>query len=130
MGYSPPVGPGSPGKGTQADDLDAQQRGQTGTGFDPAYMAQPWDRAMEVMTSEPVRGMAPDSGTEGCPPWTQTTLHGSSTGRISVQAGDAATAGRWPISGGAIHSHPGENTKDGGGGLEKGTAPYFDQMGY
>jgi hypothetical protein len=115
---------------TQGDSIESQQKGATGTGFDAPYVAQPWDRGLEVMQNEPVRGQAPDTGLEGCPGWETATLHGSSTGRIPVTPGDTATAGKWPISGQGIHSAPGGNEKDMGPGLSKGGLPGFEDMGY
>jgi hypothetical protein len=116
---------------TQADQIVAAQKGTTGTGFDPPFVAQPWDRAMSVMEAEPIRGQAPDTGLEGCPDWRATTLHGSSVGRIPVMPGASATAGQWPISGTAIHDRGDKgNAKDMGPGLERGTPPGWDRMDY
>lgn len=115
---------------TQGDKIVPIQKGTTGTGFDAPYVADPWDRGLETMAGEPVRGQAPDTGLENSVPWTQATLHGSSTGRIPITPGDTATAGKWPISGMGIHSAPGGNEKDMGPGLEKGALPGFEDMGY
>jgi hypothetical protein len=115
---------------TQGDKIVSVQKGTTGTGFDAPYVADPWDRGLETMAGEPVRGQAPDTGLEGCATWDQVTLHSSSTGRIPITPGDTATAGKWPISGQGIHSAPGGNEKDMGSGLEKGGLPGFEDMGY
>lgn len=115
---------------TQGDDLVPAQKGTTGTGFDSPYVAQPWDRGLETMAGEPVRGQAPDTGLADCTPWEQSTVHGSWSGRIPVTPGDVATAGAWPIGGQGIHEAPGGNEKDMGPGLEKGAAAGFEQMDY
>lgn len=121
-----------PDNSTQADNIVDAQKGKTGTGFEPAFVAQPWDRGLSVMDNEPTTGLA-DSGMPWSDnSWTRTVLHPDNGETLSAGPGTASTLGPWPIAGAEIHGRGAkyQNEKDLGPGASKCTPPGFDGMEY